>query len=56
MLKLPVIISPMFLVSTPKMVIEAGNAGVIGSFPLLNARPVETCAAWLQEVKKCSRR
>ncbi|SDG94699.1 nitronate monooxygenase [Planococcus glaciei] len=51
MLKLPVIISPMFLVSTPKMVIEAGNAGVIGSFPLLNARPVETCAAWLQEVK-----
>lgn len=41
----------MFLVSTPKMVIEAGNAGVIGSFPLLNARPVETCAAWLQEVK-----
>lgn len=51
MLKLPVIISPMFLVSTPKMVIEAGNAGVIGSFPLLNARPVATCAAWLQEVK-----
>ncbi|KOF11049.1 2-nitropropane dioxygenase [Planococcus glaciei] len=51
MLKLPVIISPMFLVSTPKMVIEAGNAGVIGSFPLLNARPVEACAAWLQEVK-----
>lgn len=51
MLKLPVIISPMFLVSTPKMVIEAGSAGVIGSFPLLNARPVETCAAWLQEVK-----
>lgn len=51
MLKLPVIISPMFLVSTPKMVIEAGNAGVIGSFPLLNARPVTTCAAWLQEVK-----
>lgn len=51
MLKLPVIVSPMFLVSTPKMVIEAGNAGVIGSFPLLNARPVETCAEWLQEVK-----
>jgi nitronate monooxygenase len=38
MLKLPVIVSPMFLVSTPQLVIEAGRAGVIGSFPLLNAR------------------
>lgn len=52
MLKLPVIVAPMFLVSTPKMVIEASNAGVIGSFPLLNARPVETCADWLKEVKE----
>ncbi|WKA58843.1 nitronate monooxygenase [Planococcus shenhongbingii] len=52
MLKLPVIISPMFLVSTPKMVIEAGNAGVVGSFPLLNARPIEVCADWLLEVKE----
>jgi len=52
MLKLPIIVSPMFLVSTPKMVIEAGKAGVIGSFPLLNARPVEQCAEWLKEVKE----
>ena len=51
MLKLPVIVSPMFLVSTPEMVIEAGKAGVIGSFPLLNARPIETCREWLQEVQ-----
>lgn len=51
MSKLPVIVAPMFLVSTPKMVIESGKAGVIGSFPLLNARPVEVCADWLQEVK-----
>lgn len=51
MLKLPVIVSPMFLVSTPEMVIESSNAGVIGSFPLLNARPIEQCAAWLEEVK-----
>lgn len=34
------------------MVIEASNAGVIGSFPLLNARPIETCAEWLIEVKE----
>lgn len=52
MTKLPVIVSPMFLVSTPEMTIEAGKAGVIGSFPLLNARPVEKCADWLQQVKK----
>lgn len=52
MIKLPVIVAPMFLVSTPKMVIEAGKAGVIGSFPLLNARPVEKCAEWLREVKE----
>lgn len=51
-LKLPVIIAPMFLVSTPKMVIEAGKAGIIGSFPLLNARPIEACGEWLQEVKE----
>lgn len=51
MSKLPIIVAPMFLVSTPEMVIEAGKAGVTGSFPLLNARPVEKCADWLQEVK-----
>lgn len=52
MLKLPVIVAPMFLVSTPQMVIEASNAGAIGSFPLLNARPVEKCAEWLLEIKE----
>ncbi|MFC4713255.1 NAD(P)H-dependent flavin oxidoreductase [Planococcus dechangensis] len=50
--KLPVIVAPMFLVSTPKMVIESGRSGVIGSFPLLNARPAEECAKWLVEVKE----
>lgn len=50
--KLPVIVAPMFLVSTPQMVIESGRAGVIGSFPLLNARPAEECARWLVEVKE----
>ncbi|MFD1039819.1 NAD(P)H-dependent flavin oxidoreductase [Virgibacillus byunsanensis] len=50
MSKLPLIIAPMFLVSTPQMVIEAGKAGVIGSFPLLNARPIEKCAEWMEQV------
>lgn len=52
MSKLPVIVAPMFLVSTPEMTIKSGKAGVIGSFPLLNARPVEKCAKWLQNVKE----
>ncbi|MDC3412136.1 nitronate monooxygenase [Aquibacillus sp. 3ASR75-11] len=52
MSKLPLIVAPMFLVSTPEMVIEAGKADVIGSFPLLNARPVEECAKWLKQVKE----
>lgn len=51
MSKLPVIVAPMFLVSTPRMIIEAGKAGVVGAFPLLNARPVEACANWMKEVK-----
>ncbi|WP_341962279.1 nitronate monooxygenase [Planococcus maritimus] len=49
--RLPVIVAPMFLVSTPQMVIESSRAGAIGSFPLLNARPAEECAKWLVEVK-----
>jgi nitronate monooxygenase len=52
MSSLPLIIAPMFLVSTPEMVIEAGKAGVIGSFPLLNARPVEVCEHWLTTIKE----
>lgn len=52
MSKLPLIVAPMFLVSTPRMVIEAGKAGVIGSFPLLNARPIEKCAEWMEEINK----
>ena len=51
MSNLPIIVAPMFLVSNTKMVIEASKAGLIGSFPLLNARPVETCAQWLIEIK-----
>lgn len=51
MSSLPIIVAPMFLVSNPAMVIEASKSGLIGSFPLLNARPVENCAQWLIEIK-----
>lgn len=52
MTNVPIIVAPMFLISTPKMVIEASQSGAIGSFPLLNARPAEKCAEWLLEVKQ----
>jgi nitronate monooxygenase len=49
-LKLPMISAPMFLVSGPDLVIAACKAGVIGSFPTLNARPIEALDAWFQRI------
>ncbi|MEK4029467.1 nitronate monooxygenase [Pseudobacillus sp. FSL P4-0506] len=49
-LSLPVIVAPMFLVSSPQMVIEGCKSGVIGSFPLLNARTVETLREWMETI------
>ena len=40
-LELPVLGSPLFIVSGPELVIAQCKAGIIGSFPALNARPVE---------------
>ena len=50
-LKLPVIAAPMFLVSGPDLVIEACNAGVIGTFPSLNQRTTEGYREWLKDIK-----
>lgn len=47
---LPVIAAPMFLVSGPDLVIAACKAGVIGSFPTLNARPSEVLEQWFQRI------
>ncbi len=49
-LRLPVIAAPMFLVSTPALVIAECTAGVIGSFPALNARPQTQLDEWLHEI------
>ncbi len=49
-LRLPVLASPMFLVSNPAMVIAQCTSGIIGSFPVLNARPQEELAVWLQRI------
>jgi nitronate monooxygenase len=49
-LTLPVIGSPMFIVSTPELVIAQCKAGIVGSFPALNARPKEQLARWLERI------
>ncbi|WP_156854838.1 nitronate monooxygenase family protein [Oceanobacillus sp. AG] len=48
--KLPVIMAPMFLISNPKMVLEACGSGIIGTFPALNARTTEQLDDWMQEI------
>lgn len=49
-LALPVIGSPLFIISTPKLVIAQCKAGIVGSMPALNARPAELLDDWLAEI------
>ena len=49
-LRLPVIGAPLFIVSNPKLVIAQCKAGVVGSFPALNARPQSQLDEWLHEI------
>lgn len=49
-LTLPVVGSPMFIASTPELVIAQCAAGVIGSFPALNARPASQVDDWLSQI------
>lgn len=49
-LSLPVIASPMFIVSGPELVIAQCKAGIVGSFPALNARPAEMLEEWLKRI------
>ncbi|WP_404379467.1 NAD(P)H-dependent flavin oxidoreductase [Caenispirillum salinarum] len=50
-LRLPAIAAPMFLVSGPELVIETCKAGMIGTFPALNARTTEGFEAWIDEIE-----
>ena len=50
-LSLPLIGSPMFIASTPELVIEQCKAGIIGSFPALNARPAARLDEWLTRIR-----
>lgn len=49
-LRIPVIMAPMFLISNPLMVINACKAGIIGTFPALNARTSEILDEWMAEI------
>lgn len=49
-LRLPVIASPMFIVSSPELVIAQCKAGIVGSFPALNARPAAQLDEWLARI------
>jgi len=51
-LSIPAIGAPLFIVSNPKLVIAQCKAGVIGSFPSLNARPAEKLDEWIVEIKE----
>jgi nitronate monooxygenase len=51
-LTLPVINAPMFLVSSPEMVIESCKNGIIGTFPLLNARTSELLENWMIRISE----
>ena len=49
-LQLPVIGSPLFIISNPKLVIAQCQAGIVGSMPALNARPASQLDEWLHEI------
>ncbi len=49
-LSVPVVGSPLFIISNPDLVIAQCKAGVVGAFPALNARPAELLETWLQRI------
>lgn len=51
-LSIPVIGSPLFIISNPDLVIAQCKAGIIGSFPSLNARPIEQLDEWLSLINE----
>ena len=49
-LRLPVVGSPLFIISNPDLVIAQCKAGIVGSFPALNARPEPVLEEWLERI------
>lgn len=50
-LAIPVVGAPMFIVSVPELVIAQCKAGIVGSFPSLNARPAQELEVWLRRIR-----
>ena len=50
-LSIPVVGAPLFIISRPDLVIAQCKAGVVGSFPALNARPQELLSDWIKQIK-----
>ena len=51
-LRLPLIGAPLFVISTPDLVLAQCKAGIVGAFPALNARPASKLDEWLQQIKE----
>ena len=51
-LRIPVIGAPLFIISNPQLVIAQCKAGIVGSFPALNARPQSQLDEWLHEISE----
>jgi len=51
-LRFPVIAAPLFTISNPALVIAQCTAGIVGSFPALNARPESLLSEWIAEIKE----
>jgi len=51
-LSIPAVGAPLFIISNPDLVIAQCKAGIVGSFPSLNARPIATLESWLQRIKQ----
>ena len=49
-LRIPVVAAPLFIISNPDLVIAQCQAGIVGSFPALNARPIEMLDEWLTQI------
>ena len=50
-LEMPIVAAPMFIVSGPELVIAQCKAGIVGTFPALNARPAEELEKWIVRIK-----
>ena len=49
-LRLPLVGAPMFIISRPELVLAQCQAGVVGAFPSLNARPIDQLDQWLGQI------